>query len=477
MKKLFTFTSNFLKSNILFIGFLFIASLYVFSQSPEIKRGDRDVIPGYSGWAGDPDTITVNIDDSSFTDAEKDSIRVAINRWNEAGCLPVLKEVDDPPANINIVESDTLSDGVAGLYVWNEDGNGDVTSGTIYVNDDTSPLSLKEVVTHELGHALGLDDTDEAANPSDVMKGTGPTNGSDGNLSAHDSTELTAAVISALITIPGFPFDWFWAIAPPMAILPGEFTVLDFDLGTAFPPDVVEQTIIMVDPVGDPYLFVETAYIEDNLLHVAVFSEKEHGSGKLYLNIELDFPEPFEDMHFWGVHYINMLPAEPVDFDCPFNFNEDDGLVHINWVESCTYPLEHPLRAELVVDGTTHYAQRGGGDYTLTLEPGTHFVELYVDDYQINHAYYSQTILVTGTNEINNENTDYVIYPNPFDATCYFSYPENTKVEIYDTSGNLLTILQKGQKKWTPAPEMAAGVYFVRFTGPKGVRTMKIVYR
>ena len=62
---------------------------------------DRDVIPGYKGWAGDPDSVTIHID-SSFSDAEKDSVRTAISRWNEAGCIPKLKEVSFETKNHNL---------------------------------------------------------------------------------------------------------------------------------------------------------------------------------------------------------------------------------------------------------------------------------------------------------------------------------------------------------------------------------------
>ena len=76
----------------------------------------------------------------------------------------------------------------------------------------------------------------------------------------------------------------------PMAIMPGTFAMLDFDLGEVFPPDIIDQTGVLVSPIGDPYLFVESAFIEANLLRVGVFSDPTHGSGKLYLNVDLLFP-------------------------------------------------------------------------------------------------------------------------------------------------------------------------------------------
>ena len=455
---------------------LFATSLLVFSQPMGLKYGsDRDVMGFYKGWEGDPDTITVHIDTSSYSDAQQDSIRAAIARWNAAGCIPKLKEVDTVPANVNIIESDTLDDSTAGLAAIMVDTNTlDVTGVNIYINDSTDPLSLKEVVTHELGHALGLDDTEEATNPSDVMRGTGGSNGTNGGLSAHDSAELIAAGAAAVAIEK---VDEQAAINPPLAILPGEFAMLEFDLGTVYPPDVIDQTSILVTPIGDPYLFIETAFIEENLLIVGVFSEPNHWSGKIYLEIELLFPEPYPIMQFWGTHFINAYPAEPVIFDCPFTFNEDDGLVHINWVDECTYPLEHSLRSVLVVDGAAHYKQRGGGNYTLTLEPGEHLFELFVNDHQINNAYSAQNIFVTGIPKSEEQTANYTIYPNPFNEVCTFDCPDGNNIKIFDITGKLIIQLQEGAKQWKPSAGLPFGIYFIQFRDGQKTKTLKVIYR
>ncbi len=470
METKITNSFSFIKKYFVLIALLAAASIYLFSQPQGVRLGsDRDVIPGYQGWSGDPDTLTVYID-TSFTAEEKDSIRTAISRWNDAGSVPRLRETSDAPGNISFTRHTFASD-TLGLCTNSTDANGDVTSSTIQIGEDQGGLSLSELATHELGHAIGLADTDEAANPSDVMKGTGPTNGSDGTLSAHDSTELAAAGAAAVAE------DTDKKVAMnPMAILPGEFAMLDFDLGEVFPPDVIDQTGVFVSPIGDPYLFVESAFIEANLLRVGVFSDPLHGSGNLYLAVELLFPSSYSTMRFWGTHYIHMFPAEPVTFECPFSFNEDDGNVHIDWVEQCTYPLQHPLRAELVVDGTEHIYQRGGGNYTLMLDPGPHLIELYVDDYQVNNAYYAQDILVTGVPE-SEKAIDFVVYPNPFSQLCRLECPDDTRITIYDMSGNIVCEIQEGIKHWKPSLDLAFGIYFIQFRTEDQIKTVKVIYR
>jgi hypothetical protein len=470
METKITNSFSFIRKYFALIALLVAGSIYLFSQPQGKSLGaDRDVIPGYQGWTGDPDTLTVYID-TSFTAEEKDSIRTAISRWNDAGSVPRLRETSDAPGNISFTRHTFVSD-TLGLCTNSTDANGDVTSSTIQIGEDQGGLTLSELATHEIGHALGLADTEEAANPSDVMKGTGPTNGSDGALSAHDSTELAAAGAAAVAE------DTDEKVAMnPMAIMPGTFAMLDFDLGEVFPPDIIDQTGVLVSPIGDPYLFVESAFIEANLLRVGVFSDPTHGSGKLYLNVDLLFPEPYPVMHFRGVHYINILPAEPVTFECPFSFNENDGYVHINWVEQCTYPLQHQLRAELVVDGTEHIYQRGGGNYTLMLEPGPHVIELYVDDYQVNNAYYAQNILVTGVPE-SEKAIDFVVYPNPFSQLCRFECPDDARIIVYDMSGNVVKDLPGGTKYWKPSIDLPFGIYFIQFIAEDQIKTLKIIYK
>lgn len=364
---------------------LFTAALSANAQS--IKQS-REVIEGYVGWANNPDSLGVYIDDT-WTEAEKDSVRAGIARWNDAGCTPKFKEVSSSAgADITITQGNP-GEGNAGLIEWHEDDDGKITDATITIAEETSPLSIKEVVTHELGHAIGLDDTDEAANGSDVMKGSGPSNGSDGNLSQHDSTEMRQATQS-ITAIGEDPTPHENATFPEKAIAPGEFTDLNFALPGFYPP----ETFVSVIPVEDPLLFVEYAFLEDDHLMVGVFSDPMHGSGKIYLDIFID-PSPFgEPYHFWGVHYINMFPVPPIDFECPFEVIPFGDHVIVNWRELTNYPFENPLRSHLLLDESTYFNVKPNGDYFIPVEPGPHFLQLFVDDYQVNFASFAGEIVM-----------------------------------------------------------------------------------
>ncbi|NCA86623.1 MAG: HYR domain-containing protein, partial [Clostridia bacterium] len=337
----------------------------------------RDVIEGYNGWAGNPDTLAVYID-TTWTEAEKDSCRAAIKRWNDAGSLPKFKEVTKAAdAKITITKGNPGA-GNAGLYSWKTNAEGKVTGGTITIAGDTSPLSLKEVVTHELGHAIGLDDTDQVANAGDVMKGSGPSNGSDGNLSKHDSTEMRQAG-AAITALAEAPKERKRAISPEQAIMPGQFEELIFPLSDFFPPSMP----LMVEPIADDQLFVEYFFVQGDQLHVGLFTDPLHGSGKLYLDVVL-FPPDQDPIEFWGMHFINTNPVLPIEFSCPFEATQIGDMVHVNWVDYCDYPFTNPLHSELIVDDNTHYKVKPNGDYAIKLTPGLHQLHLIVDDYQIN---------------------------------------------------------------------------------------------
>jgi hypothetical protein len=368
----------------LMIVFLMITARFSAAQS------NRDVIAGYVGWAGNPDSLTVYIDDS-FSAAEKDSVREGMKRWNDAGGKPKFKEVATKPAKITVKEGDP-GGGNAGVAAIRTDGDGKVTEVEITIRNNPNP-GLKETATHELGHAIGLDDTDEAKNPGDVMKGTGPSNGSDGNLSKHDSTELRAAIASITNPAPAGNIPKKKRVtSPPTAIQPGQSSNLQFDLGFPFPP----ATGCSVIPAGDDLFSVNSFNLVGNLLQVNVTIDPQHGSGKAYLMIQVTPPFPNPNDVFIGEFFVNSVPVEPLTFQCPCEIYEENGRVHVDWKEFHNYPFPVPLRAYLNVDGNTLYHARGGDNFLLDLAPGLHTFTLMVDDFQINDCSFTATHNVQG---------------------------------------------------------------------------------
>jgi len=388
MKKQLTI-SNYLNecSLIIIVFILFMMPAYLSGQST------RDVIKGYKGWADNPDSITVYID-NSFSDAEKADVRAGMKRWNDAGGKPKFKEVSTPPAKITVKEGDPGA-GNAGIYEWKTDANGKVTGGTITIKNNPDP-ALKETATHEFGHALGLDDCDEAKNPTDVMKGTGPSNGSGGDLSKHDSTELKAAVASISVVAPppaGEKPLKKRALSPPMAIEPGHGGTLQFDLEFLFPP----FTEVNVVPAGDDLVQVIFFNLVGQMLTVGVFILPGHGSGKFYLDIQVIPPDPMTPVFYLGEHFVNTSPVGPITFSCPFQVYEEGGRVHVDWTEFHNYPNPtQQLRAHLTVDGNQHFHARGSSNLVIDLEPGVHTFELELDDYQINSSTFTAAYHVNG---------------------------------------------------------------------------------
>ncbi|MBE0663280.1 MAG: T9SS type A sorting domain-containing protein [Bacteroidales bacterium] len=362
----------------------------------------RDVIPGYVGWAGNPDTLTVHID-STFTEAEKDSVRVGIQRWNAAGCVPALKEVSSPPANVTVTEGNP-GDGNAGVYAWETDADGKVTGGTITIRNNPNP-GLVETATHELGHALGLDDVDQAANPGDVMKGSGPPNGTNGNLSQHDSTELRAAVAS-ITALSDLSDKKKVANFPNKASLPGQNSLIVFQLDEVYPP-TTEANVMSLE---DPLLTVNNFFLNGDQLVVDVFLHPMHGSGKYYLDVQIFPPFPQPPVSFIGFHYVHQNPADPVPFNAPCNiFQTPDGKVHVYWQGLHDYPFPNPLRAMLTVNGEAHYLTRG--NFAIDLPPGNHTFMLQVHDYQVNSSVFVTTFEVGSPTDFFNPGSEpFIVY-------------------------------------------------------------------
>jgi hypothetical protein len=322
-------------------------------------------------------------------------VRVAIQRWNDAGCVPALKEVDEGPASVTVTEGDPGDDN-AGVYNWRSDDDDKTTSGTVTIRNNPNP-GLVETATHELGHALGLDDTDEDDNPGDVMKGTGPSNGTNGALSEHDLAEMEAAA-EAITPIGEDPDEHIYAIFPPQAIIPGEATMLHFNIPTYFPP----ETEYWVEPIANNNLEVTNVELFEDILEVNVLTMPHHWSGKIYLGLHFFDPEGLHTQYL-GIHYISQDPVVPIDnFECPFITTIEGNTVHVQWNELHNYPFDQPLRSTLMVNGNTFYKVKPSGDappgyygdYTITLEPGIHELTLFVDDYQVNSASFSMDVFI-----------------------------------------------------------------------------------
>jgi hypothetical protein len=83
---------------------------------------------------------------------------------------------------------------------------------------------------------------------------------------------------------------------------------------------------------------------------------------------------------------------------------------------------------------------------------------------------------VTGVPE-SEKAIDFVVYPNPFSQLCRLECPDDTRITIYDMSGNIVCEIQEGIKHWKPSLDLAFGIYFIQFRTEDQIKTVKVIYR
>lgn len=91
----------------------------------------------------------------SDLDKYSNVLNEAMNNWNQTGLVHVLNS--EARVNVQIIKEDLGDNGVIARYIYTGNMNW-IVINTFYFHD----LSVEEqinVLTHEIGHALGLDDT------------------------------------------------------------------------------------------------------------------------------------------------------------------------------------------------------------------------------------------------------------------------------------------------------------------------------
>ncbi len=349
----------------------------------------KDVDPEYKGWAGNPANVGVFID-SSWPDSLKQEIRNAMNKWNAAGCKPQFVEVNNAnDAKIVVTKGPADQKAAGDIKIIYETPSKKIHSATIIIAPNTAPLSLEEVATHEFGHSLGLDDTDPDDNPTDVMKGRKESNGSNGNLSVHDKTQLKAAMgLSEKADTPKKKAN-NWS-----AILKAINQTLTFPLGIPVPPTSIPE----ITSFDDDLIEINEVNIIGDELDISVYVDPSHGSGIFYLDIVIYLAPSPDTIEFIGYHYVHSNPVSPEIFQCPFIITESDGIVNVEWENMHSYPnATIPLRSKLMVNDSLEFKTRPTGDYSISLDPGIYTFELHVDDYQVNSASYIMIYEVLGS--------------------------------------------------------------------------------
>ena len=457
-----------MKNWILFILALICPLIFIGQIYPGFEKSLKFVDPVYKGWKDNPDSVTVRImpGPPEFSSEDSASIKKAIDMWNGTNSSPKLKLITSGTPQIPITRNDNI-DGASGTTKANPDWVNYESCDVQIDTDDGQPVL--GVVLHELGHCLGLNDTE---NKNDVMYG-----GADSvplTFSGYDSTEVkdAAAVIMADKGIRE-------SETPDRALVPGQVGILKFTVADIIPDSLYGIAQCVVASI-DPGVYVENFYLEPALqsLFVNVFINPEHTNGQFYLNILIMLPDRPAPSIFLGTHCINILPVDPVSFECPMSIYEQDGLLHVDWVAGCTYPFGDHLRSRLLISsGDNSYGLqiRPDGDYILDLEPGEYTFTLQVNDFQVNTATSTQTYIITGIKD-NPESAPLKIWPNPFTEKCSLSLKQSGKVRIFDLNGKLIYVNEGKELVWEPDKNINPGVYILQVITGDQIYTARIIY-
>jgi hypothetical protein len=429
-------------------------------------RFPKDLITGYGGWVGNPDSITVRImpGPPAFTREDSVAIGKAIKKWNDTNSHPKFKLVTSGDPKVSI----TRNDNIAGLGVttphpnWNQ-----LDSCSVKVDTDDG-VPVFNILLHELGHCLGLDDTTDDL---DVMEGHAPV---PDDFSKHDLDETTASA-----AVIGVSDGVRKAVEPEKAIMPNDVQDIRFPIDDLIPSGSWEQAYCFVQSL-DSGVYIENHFLDSiaGMMVVTVYVEPMHADGQFYLHTSVMLPGKPDLKTFLGMYYVNHIPADPVTFECPMDIYMLDGLLHIDWVAYCTYPFGDQLRSSLQVssaDGQFGVKIFPDGDYVLDLEPGEYTFTLYVDDFQVNSASSTENFIITG---IDNEPaiSPVKLWPNPFTDKCNLALEEEGKIRIFDGNGKLVYETIGKDLVWEPLDALNPGLYFVQAVCDDRVYCSKIVY-